>query len=396
MSANCYRPSKDESEGQNERLTNKHIQTLALLQNLAKENQTLKTHVEQLEKECGECAELHAIAKETKAKIQKIQEECNHRVDRSVAGITAKHKQEMLKIIQEKLEAENDWLLERQQLQKLIDEQRLENSKLVEQLEQLKKHDVKIDVVNSRLDQTIQEILELKKDNEHLRAENALFGSQVTGYRADAEKCQEYERMNQELVLESKENQQKIKELLFKVSDLQTELDGVEEGKSVRNTAQDKLRLRVSNLAQDLKTKDKELWEYAELIHGLRGQLQERTEQVEFELEENDKLVMIVQRLEDELRARDAELLKRHSVPVVKREESPSFRDFVHMKREINELREENDVLKQPGRKPLALPTIKAPSITGSGDGREHKPSNVNHQTLSGAPAQWSSKWNKK
>lgn len=49
MSANCYRPSKDESEGQNERLTNKHIQTLALLQNLAKENQTLKTHVEQLE-----------------------------------------------------------------------------------------------------------------------------------------------------------------------------------------------------------------------------------------------------------------------------------------------------------------------------------------------------------
>ena len=38
------------------------------------------------------------------------------------------------------------YFLSLSQLQKLIDEQRLENSKLVEQLEQLKKHDVKIDV----------------------------------------------------------------------------------------------------------------------------------------------------------------------------------------------------------------------------------------------------------
>ena len=48
-----------------------------------------------LQKECSECAELHAIAKDAKSKIQKIQEDFNRRVDQSNKGLTAKHKQEV-------------------------------------------------------------------------------------------------------------------------------------------------------------------------------------------------------------------------------------------------------------------------------------------------------------
>ena len=49
MSNNCYRPSQDDVGHQNERLTNKHIQTLGFLQELSKENKELKTRVEELE-----------------------------------------------------------------------------------------------------------------------------------------------------------------------------------------------------------------------------------------------------------------------------------------------------------------------------------------------------------
>ncbi|XP_035680668.1 uncharacterized protein LOC118418711 [Branchiostoma floridae] len=51
---NCYgnkagRPSQDEQEEQNERLAGRHIETLAFLQEIAKENKELKAKVETLE-----------------------------------------------------------------------------------------------------------------------------------------------------------------------------------------------------------------------------------------------------------------------------------------------------------------------------------------------------------
>ena len=49
MSNNCYRPSKDEVGEQNERLTNKHIQTLGFLQELSRENKELRLRVDELE-----------------------------------------------------------------------------------------------------------------------------------------------------------------------------------------------------------------------------------------------------------------------------------------------------------------------------------------------------------
>ncbi len=243
-----------------------------------------------------------------------------------------------------------------------------------------------LQVVHKRLDKTIAEVLELKKDNERLRHDNAQLTSQVTGYKTDAERVQEYEERNRFLESQLEECHQKIKELTLKVSHLQTELDGAEESRrnSERNSAQDKLRMRISDLTRDLRAKEKEIAEFDDLSRELRAQLQERTEQLEFELVQKDKLIMVIQRLEDELKARDLELQKRRTP--VKRDESPSFRDFVHMKREINDLKDENEALKQSNRKPLALPSLKSPS----GEGKEGS-----HQSLS-TQSTWSSKWNKR
>ena len=241
--------------------------------------------------------------------------------------------------------------------------------------------------MNQKLDKTIAEVLTLKKENENLRTENAHLSSQVTGFRADAEKVQEYEEKNALLVSQLDENQQKLKELSLKVSLLVTELDGEEERNSERNSAQDRLRLRISQLTQDLKAKEKEIAEHDDIFRELRSQLQERSEQLEFELIQKEKLILFIKRLEDELKARDLELQKRQA-PSVKGEESPSFSSFVQMKREINVLRDENETLKQINKKPLALPSLKAPS----GDSNSN---HGNHQTLS-TQSTWSSKWNKR
>ena len=51
MADNCYnkKAPKNEYEEQDNRLTNRHIQTLGLLQDLHRENGELKTNIEKLE-----------------------------------------------------------------------------------------------------------------------------------------------------------------------------------------------------------------------------------------------------------------------------------------------------------------------------------------------------------
>ena len=49
---NCYnvgKMSRDAQDGQNERLTNKHIKTLSFLQEMAKENKELKAKIQEYE-----------------------------------------------------------------------------------------------------------------------------------------------------------------------------------------------------------------------------------------------------------------------------------------------------------------------------------------------------------
>ena len=49
---NCYnvgKVSRETQDGQNERLTNKHIKTLSFLQEMAKENKDLKARIQELE-----------------------------------------------------------------------------------------------------------------------------------------------------------------------------------------------------------------------------------------------------------------------------------------------------------------------------------------------------------
>ena len=49
---NCYnvgKVSRDAQDGQNERLTNKHIKTLSFLQEMAKENKELKAKIQEYE-----------------------------------------------------------------------------------------------------------------------------------------------------------------------------------------------------------------------------------------------------------------------------------------------------------------------------------------------------------
>lgn len=52
---NCYngRIPREQLHSQDERLANKHIQTLSFLQDIAKENQQLKERVERLEVICS-------------------------------------------------------------------------------------------------------------------------------------------------------------------------------------------------------------------------------------------------------------------------------------------------------------------------------------------------------
>ncbi|XP_077982331.1 uncharacterized protein LOC144437282 [Glandiceps talaboti] len=351
MSANCY-PSKAEKGGgleeQHDRLTSRHIETLGFLQEIVRENKQLKVKVEELEVELEAREELYQLAKNSQSRIGLFQEECLKRIDRAQDGLRRKHNEEMMKLVADKLESENEWLREKEQMQKQLTTQEKHNAILVDQVEKLRKHNMEIDTLNKKLDQTLKEVEELRLENERLQTENV-------GYKADAEKLHSYESKSEILAMELKDANQKNKELKFKISKLEKELSASLSAGEDTCSDKEKLKKRLLQMNKESEQYSKRGAEQQMQLSTLQSRLLEKDAQLRVEQEERERLLILVDTLNDELNRTRQQLEQQqhhhqhqqhhhqHHPPIV---EKQSFKEYVRMKRELVSLREENETLK--------------------------------------------------
>ena len=68
------------------------------------------------QKKLLECEYLHDLGRECKQRLQQMKEKCLKQVDDNNAFLTARHKDELMKLVSEKLESENTWQVEKQQV----------------------------------------------------------------------------------------------------------------------------------------------------------------------------------------------------------------------------------------------------------------------------------------
>ncbi|XP_071510035.1 uncharacterized protein [Diadema antillarum] len=364
MSDNCYRkrlPVEDFSE-QESRLTNRHIQTLGLLQDLHRENGELKSRIQELEKELSNCKEFHSIARDATAFKKKVQEESQKKIDSHNERLSRKHKDEMMALISAKLEAETEWLQEKETLQQLLAQHEKQNAVLTEQLETLKKHDLKVDVVNQRLDLTIQEMLELKETNKQLDLQVQHMEERERAMSArHQEQLEDMEREKDTLSLELQDSKQSAKGLDLRVRRLEDELYHVSQGNKDRNSAKSRLREQLEAAGKELGDYQRQVMEMEEVVSDLKRDLQEKKEEVKKEASTKDKLLILLQQMQDECNALREALAAKEQVERTRpaTPEKLGFREFVQMKREMNSLKEENNWLKQSNRKPRSLPSLK-------------------------------------
>ncbi|KAH9503002.1 hypothetical protein Btru_072589 [Bulinus truncatus] len=90
---------------QQERLSNKHIKTLTFLQQLAKENKSLKERIKDLEESQEKCHSMHGLAYDSQEELKSIKETYLAHAD-EIAKLASEHSIEIMKLQEEKTELE--------------------------------------------------------------------------------------------------------------------------------------------------------------------------------------------------------------------------------------------------------------------------------------------------
>ncbi|KAK2162195.1 hypothetical protein LSH36_102g08008 [Paralvinella palmiformis] len=335
---NCY--GKKE---QNDRLTTKHIHTLKFLQEIVAENKQLKERIDELE-----CDDTTSLIEENKARIKEIQEQYMKRADEINIMLTEKHKEELMKRVEEQLEAEKLYKETRQQLQAEIDRQRKIISDLEQQLGVAKENDNHVEIYKLKVAALEQEIGRLQQDREKLEAKNRGNVDQLG-------KLDLYEEQNKSLKDQLSASSQKIKELEFKIRNLERDLS--QQGVSEQDEILVALKNKLEKMHKDRTVCEEREKDFQNLIDDLK--------------DENGKLRRALddsERMRLEMRAQMEHLLSELATlrkQTVADRDRQTFKDFVQVKRELASVKEENDELRMrmkfsTGRdKDLVLPNLR-------------------------------------
>nr|XP_006824985.1 PREDICTED: reticulocyte-binding protein 2 homolog a-like [Saccoglossus kowalevskii] len=240
------------------------------------------------------------------------------------------------------------------ELQKQLNFYEKHNAVLTDQLSTLRKHSMQVDALNSKFDKALVQVEELRKENERLHTENA-------GLKADVEKLQTYEGRCEILSIELKDANQKNKELKFKASKLEKELATATSASQDSCLDKDKLKKRLLQLNLETEAQSKKGELQHQQLKDFQSQLMEKDAQLRVEQEERERLLVLVDTLNEELR-RTRDLLdhrQQEQPPII---EKQSFKEYIRMKREMVSLREENNMLKGRKSKHHALPRLKIES----------------------------------
>ncbi|XP_076449827.1 uncharacterized protein LOC143286120 [Babylonia areolata] len=337
---NCYgkgdKLPKELMNNQDERLTNKHIQTLSFLKEMASENKQLKQRIEELEDEREKCKELHALAEESQSRIKEIQEKYLQRSDEINQMLAEQHRAEMMEVLDQKMETEHRLKEEILKLRREVESLQRTNVELRDDSdwsEEKEKLQSRITELELLVEGLRIEVEELKAEIDKLQ--KLLEESQVKA--SELHQLQDLRSANLTLTDELREANQKNLEYVYKIEGLQKELrdsSGEREKTKLVETMRNKMEklLKEKELAvmreADMKNQYEELKDTNEAIQTKLNSLEmERAKLVK----EHGELFVEYGRMRKRLQ---------------QDEDKATFREFVALKRELVAVKNENEILK--------------------------------------------------
>ncbi|RUS81461.1 hypothetical protein EGW08_010759 [Elysia chlorotica] len=323
---------------QNDRLSNKHIQTLGFLQEVVNENKALKQKVQELE---DKLKDVENFTNDSKEKIKDIQDSYLARADEINAMLAEKHRIEIMQVQEEKFE-----------LERILKEQILQMRHEIEALQAANKdlretavEDEVNDVAKRKLKEALKYSEASIKQNEELREE-------IDSLRSDLELVQSKKASDMSLIRELRDENKNLGQNLQEIQQNSTELE-----------------IRLDKALEELKAK-KDDQEQLNLIENLRDKLKQLTMDRDSTLDREIQLkqdLLDLQSLKDELKQSNIYLqsqlenliaeygyISSEYVKLQKRfqkdKDKKTFQDFVKLKRELNVLKDENQDLKSKNK----------------------------------------------
>ncbi|XP_059168852.1 putative leucine-rich repeat-containing protein DDB_G0290503 [Physella acuta] len=320
---------------QHERLSNKHIQTLSFLQEMANENKTLRERVKHLEDKLEGYKDLDDITNNRKEEMQKVKESFLARAE-DINKLAEKHQTEIRLLEEEKME-----------LERTLKEQIL---KMHHEIESLKdaNQDLRETAKEDEVEENKQKIKELTKQNQMMQKQNEELTEEIELLRSDLEILQSKKAKDisqlQEVFSENKllkhslqDSQQKINELEYKLdkalSELSEKLRNEDDFSEIEELKETVKQLLLEKEAKDsfvsqMKLDMKDLLELKNDLMLANNHLQSKLDSMFIEY---GHLLL------------ELEQLKKYCNEV---QDKKTFKDFVLLKRELNSLKDENETLK--------------------------------------------------
>lgn len=341
---NCYntgnRVPREKQFDQDERLTSKHIQTLQFVQEVVNENKVLKKRIEELEESQVNCDELHKLAEESKEKIKTVQEQYLKRADEINAMMAEKHRAEMLKLTQEKVDQEQNYNEEIVQLRTEVSQVESTNRELLSRVTGLSEAHQKVDMLGIEIDDFKRIIADLKMEIEALKEENERLSGEKNTQFSQLQNLQDLRTQNDTLSNDYKSVLQKNVELKHKIDKLEFDLK-----EASTNNISDQTQL-IENLKNKLAKLHKE-----RSISSEKEQFYERTiGDLKYEIARLEEKLQSAEVTKDRILEEYHKVLK--ELEYMKKmyssdSQQKHFKDFVKLKREINSLKDENQELKK-------------------------------------------------
>ncbi|KAK7114051.1 trichohyalin-like [Littorina saxatilis] len=327
---------REDLHNQDHRLTNKHVKTLAFLQELAKENKELKQRVEELENERGKCKEIHALAEDSQNRIKEIQEKYLARADEINQMLSEQHRNEMMQVLDEKMETERSLKEEILKLRHEIESLQRTNVELREEShedaekQKMRDRNTELELLVEGLQIEMKD-LTAEKDKLHTSLEEAKEQA------SQMHQLQELRTLNQNLTDELREVNQKNLEYVYKIEKLEQEVKD-------NSTEKDQ-----TVLVEAMKNKMEKLMKEKELALMREDDARHDCEETRALNEEMEKRLRLLAEEQTKLIQEQGALYIEYgklSKRLRQDEDKAAFREFVALKRELIATKNENEILR--------------------------------------------------
>ncbi|XP_050395614.1 kinectin isoform X2 [Patella vulgata] len=322
------------------------------------QHQLSKPKAEQLQ-----CDEFHTLEYESRERMKELQEQYLQRADEISAELTEKHNAEMVRLAGEKLDQEKYYLDEIVKMRDEIDELEKMNKSLLSKNQDLDHADDQLPIVLSKVKHYEEEIKRNKEENKRLQEE---LDDKMGQLRDLLIFKTNHETLNHDL----QEARQKNSEFQYRIIRLEKEIKEVAKEKDEGDLVE-QLKIKLEKLLKERELKTDEVNTQSDFVQNLRAEIEQLKIALVTAQKEKESIAMQHHKILSELQQLKKQFLKSNS--------KSTFKDFVSLKREIKNLKYENDDLKEhimaTSNVYTSLPSIKHDKVDKSN--KTSKPSSA-------------------